>query len=261
MNPVKQRGFTLVEMLVVIAIISLLAALLMPSLRLALETARATFCAGNQRQCYLAANLYAGDNMGIFPAMFKTSGGNNVYWTLYVRGNQSLFAAGDGSPYLESSRELLCPQNAMFSMEMAAGNKDGTGNPSAYGYGLFRFTAGETTSMNESFGKQINFTAGSRPFIVQYYLNRVRRPSSVTMFADSTAPKSTGAWSVGNISGTTSAISDTGRVLLQHTDMANVLHFDGHLQMLDAIGLNTLPNSVKSLYYKEGDSVTLINLP
>lgn len=56
-----RRVFTLVEMLVVIAIIGILASLLMPSLVKALETARGTLCAGNLRQIFLLQNSYAGD--------------------------------------------------------------------------------------------------------------------------------------------------------------------------------------------------------
>ena len=57
----SRRLFTLVEMLVVIAIIGILASLLMPSLVKALETARGTLCANNLRQIFLLQNSYAGD--------------------------------------------------------------------------------------------------------------------------------------------------------------------------------------------------------
>ena len=47
-------GFTLVEMLVVIAILGLLMALLLPAIQGARETARTTQCANNMRQVALA---------------------------------------------------------------------------------------------------------------------------------------------------------------------------------------------------------------
>ena len=57
----ERSAFTLVELLVVIAIISVLAALLLPTLDMAVEQSRRIACAGNQKQNYLALNLYAGD--------------------------------------------------------------------------------------------------------------------------------------------------------------------------------------------------------
>lgn len=58
------RGFTLVEMLVVIAIIAVLVALLAPSLRNALHAARMTQCINNLKQCDLTTQMYMDDWRG-----------------------------------------------------------------------------------------------------------------------------------------------------------------------------------------------------
>jgi prepilin-type N-terminal cleavage/methylation domain-containing protein/prepilin-type processing-associated H-X9-DG protein len=63
-----QTGFTLVELLVVIAVIAILAALLLPALAGAKESARRARCASNLKQIVLAANIYADENDGHFPA-------------------------------------------------------------------------------------------------------------------------------------------------------------------------------------------------
>jgi|GEM_PF-1699295 len=57
-----RQGFTLVEMLVVVAIMLLLAAILMPALNRAKEFGRAARCASNLRQLHVATLNYAGDN-------------------------------------------------------------------------------------------------------------------------------------------------------------------------------------------------------
>ncbi len=59
-----KASFTLVELLVVVAIIAVLAALLLPSLQQARESGRATQCMNNLRQIGLATYAYADDNDG-----------------------------------------------------------------------------------------------------------------------------------------------------------------------------------------------------
>ncbi len=57
-----RRLFSLVELLVVVAIIGILAALLMPSLRTALTTARSAACINNERQVGIIFSSYETEN-------------------------------------------------------------------------------------------------------------------------------------------------------------------------------------------------------
>jgi prepilin-type N-terminal cleavage/methylation domain-containing protein/prepilin-type processing-associated H-X9-DG protein len=63
----KNKGFTLVELLVVISIIAVLLAVLMPSLRKAKEQAGFVICKNNLRQMGLASNMYLESNNNAFP--------------------------------------------------------------------------------------------------------------------------------------------------------------------------------------------------
>jgi prepilin-type N-terminal cleavage/methylation domain-containing protein/prepilin-type processing-associated H-X9-DG protein len=68
-----KRGFTLLELLVVIATIGILAAILLPALARAREAARRTSCLNNLSQLGLVLTMYAHENEGMLP----WSGGNN----------------------------------------------------------------------------------------------------------------------------------------------------------------------------------------
>ena len=84
-----RRGFTLLELLVVILIIRILVALLLPAIQAARESARRASCANNLRQVAIAVLVHE-SSLGHFPASFKTpreaalAGGDVDGWSAHV---------------------------------------------------------------------------------------------------------------------------------------------------------------------------------
>src|SRR3954453_23884903 len=83
----KTKGFTLVELLVVIGIIGLLVSILLPSLGRAREQANRVKCASNLRQIALGAVMYATENKGKFPRTYYKSGAGLLNSTKGGRDN------------------------------------------------------------------------------------------------------------------------------------------------------------------------------
>jgi prepilin-type N-terminal cleavage/methylation domain-containing protein len=71
MNRMRRRGFTLVELLVVIGIIALLISILLPALGKARESAKRTMCLSNLRQVHQAFYFYALDNRDQVPLGYR----------------------------------------------------------------------------------------------------------------------------------------------------------------------------------------------
>ncbi|HAV64341.1 MAG TPA: hypothetical protein DCY13_18485 [Verrucomicrobiales bacterium] len=132
----RRPGFTLVELLVVIAVIGVLAALLVPALARARQSARQTTCINNSRQLAAATLMYTADHDDrLFPYRYHSDGSGTRYWFGWLaKGSEGgrAFDATQGAlhPYLRGRGVSTCPElnySSRFFKPKAAG--------AAYGYG------------------------------------------------------------------------------------------------------------------------------
>ena len=110
----NRRAFSLVELLVVVAIIAVLMAILLPAVSKAREAANRTACCSNLRQVYAALSLYALGNNYQVPIGYRTaseqynsmvySTSSGDYWVLFGL----IYQAG----YLRNPAVLYCPSES-----------------------------------------------------------------------------------------------------------------------------------------------------
>jgi len=104
----KETGFTLVEMLVVIAVITVLAALLLPVLSRAKAKAHRTVCINNLRQISLGVRMYSDDSNDASPTAAVT---NRDFFIPLYSGYKALMKNYVGLNGASSSEDKLfaCP--------------------------------------------------------------------------------------------------------------------------------------------------------
>jgi prepilin-type N-terminal cleavage/methylation domain-containing protein/prepilin-type processing-associated H-X9-DG protein len=114
----RRSGFTLIEMLVVIAIIAVLAAILFPVLSKARAKARQATCASNLKQLAMAVEMYSADWDDMFPGAPNGEGGSGVYggWIWYGDfdvPHADYFEVAKGALYgYTRNRDIyVCPQD------------------------------------------------------------------------------------------------------------------------------------------------------
>ena len=102
-----RRAFTLIEVLVVVAVIALLLAVLLPALGRAREAGRSAVCLANLRQCVTLLQAYADANRGLSPALGVPFGAP-PNWALVVQQSAGLEGGTPGELLRERSI-LVCP--------------------------------------------------------------------------------------------------------------------------------------------------------
>jgi prepilin-type N-terminal cleavage/methylation domain-containing protein/prepilin-type processing-associated H-X9-DG protein len=102
----KKTAFTLIEMLIVVAIIAILSAILFPVFARSREKARAASCLSNYHQVGIAIQMYAQDSDDKTPA----------------NGGSFSGLIQDSVPYIHTSSVFVCPDDDDREEESRAGS-------------------------------------------------------------------------------------------------------------------------------------------
>lgn len=189
-------GFTLIEMLVVIAIIAILAAMLSPALQNALDTAKGAACANNLRQAGIAIVTYAGDHKGyVLGAQAYGGKGHECAWAGWpwslmltaIAPRQHAPIAGD---YIGDPNVFFCPSGPIpaegyrYKSEYNWDQWFTCAPRNTYGMGAFNGSNKGTYKPFDDIGPWFSWHGDNAGYNLSIRLNKIRKASATPILAD-----------------------------------------------------------------------------
>lgn len=168
------RAFTLVELLVTIAVIALLAALLMPMLTAAKSNAKAGACLNNLSQLAVGWRMYADDNQGALVA------------NLPQAANASNWVLGEFSSPTQATNQAGIQQGLLYSEVLNTGvyrcpaDNGSNGLPRVLSYAMNSWMGSRTMGQNAGTGKSADY----RTFVREAEIAAIGAASRLWVLSD-----------------------------------------------------------------------------
>ncbi len=234
----KYEKFTIVELLVTIAVIAILASLLLPALNKALEKGRTILCTSNQKQIGTALHMYAQDFHDVITLYNsydkKTSGTTPVTYAHLLSSKHRKFYGQDSTiavatNYLDSKDIFRCPNIQPFVTPPKTGFCGGpnatdldAGKNHLILYGTITNAKNHPlTRLDKDSAPFIDEKKPDKSFIAP--LARIKSPSKFFALGDSYAKARDSQWY------SISFKNASAGIMMSHNKRANILWIDGHV--------------------------------